>query len=355
VTVSAVREHLPPTGVDRPGVRAEPVAPSRGAERNRALDFTKGALVLVMVVYHWINYFLVLDWDIYRYIRFVTPSFIFIAGFLISSVYLTRYASNDPRLRRRLLERGAKLLLLFTVLNVAAGAVLKDGPAGAANRSLGDHVYAVYVVGSGAAVFEVLVPIAYFLMLSPALLAAARRSPLALPAITSAALLVSTVMSFAGVASANVELISIALLGMVIGTIPTHRLVAACRRPLWMAAAYVVYVVAITLWNIVFPLQVAGVCLTLLIIYFAGLRWGGDGPAQRVLVELGNYSLFSYIAQVVILQVLRRGLRGVDLTGAAVIVPFVLSVVLLIVAVKLVALGRRQVPAVDRLYKLVFA
>src|ERR1700726_2047192 len=59
--------------------------------RISALDFTKGALVLIMVLYHWLNYFVASDGFFYRYLRFLTPSFIFIAGFLISNVYLSRY------------------------------------------------------------------------------------------------------------------------------------------------------------------------------------------------------------------------------------------------------------------------
>ena len=43
-----------------------------------ALDFTKGALVLIMVLYHWLNYFYGPRGDVYRYLRFLTPSFIFI-------------------------------------------------------------------------------------------------------------------------------------------------------------------------------------------------------------------------------------------------------------------------------------
>jgi peptidoglycan/LPS O-acetylase OafA/YrhL len=353
--MSAVGDHLGPVPMDLRTVAASPAAAARSVARNHALDFTKGALVLVMVVYHWINYFIVLDWDIYRYIRFVTPSFIFIAGFLISNVYLAKYQATDPQLRRRLLQRGVKLLLLFTILNLGASGWLKDVASGSGSGPLWQNLYAVYVLGSGKAVFDVLVPIAYFLMLSPVLLLAAGRSRQALPLITALGLAVASVMSFAGLGIVNLELITIAILGMLVGTVPQEKIVAACRRPLWMPVAYVAYLAAITVWNIVFPLQVIGVCLTLLIIYFAGLQWSGDGPIQRALAELGNYSLFSYIAQVAMLQVIRRGMRGTDFSGPAVLVPFVLTVVLLIVAVKLVALGRRHSPSVDRVYRLVFA
>ena len=57
--------------------------------RISALDFTKGALVLVMVLYHWLNYFVGPQGDFYRYLSFLPPSFICITGFLISHVYLS--------------------------------------------------------------------------------------------------------------------------------------------------------------------------------------------------------------------------------------------------------------------------
>src|SRR5690242_13803806 len=94
-----------------------PAAKPAKASRIPALDFTKGALVLIMVLYHWINYFIGPDLD-YRYLRFLTPSFIFITGFLVSNVYLSKYRVNDPYLPKRLLTRGLKLLAVFIGLNV---------------------------------------------------------------------------------------------------------------------------------------------------------------------------------------------------------------------------------------------
>src|SRR5207302_5956026 len=54
------------------------VATASKTHRLPALDFTKGALVLFMVLYHWLNYFVSTEGDFYRYLRFLTPSFIFI-------------------------------------------------------------------------------------------------------------------------------------------------------------------------------------------------------------------------------------------------------------------------------------
>src|SRR5215813_5460686 len=91
----------------------KPAAP----QRISALDFTKGALVLIMVLYHWINYFIGPQWPYYFYLRFLTPSFIFITGFMISHVYLAKYEVTDLRLPRRLFIRGLKLMGIFLALN----------------------------------------------------------------------------------------------------------------------------------------------------------------------------------------------------------------------------------------------
>src|SRR5580698_1782355 len=91
--------------------------PSVKATRLPALDFTKGVLVLIMVLYHWINYFVGIDWPYYRYLRFLTPSFIFVTGFLIAKVYLSRVSQNAG-VSKRLIVRAGKLLALFVVLNL---------------------------------------------------------------------------------------------------------------------------------------------------------------------------------------------------------------------------------------------
>src|SRR5689334_8721443 len=92
------------------------MATSSKSNRISALDFTKGALVLIMVLYHWINYFYGPSDN--RYLRFLTPSFIFITGFLISNVYLTKYGLSNPQLPKRLIQRGLKILGVFAVLNL---------------------------------------------------------------------------------------------------------------------------------------------------------------------------------------------------------------------------------------------
>src|SRR5438309_10032842 len=87
------------------------------SSRDAAMDFTKGMLVLFMVLYHWLNYFVGSQGHYYNYLRFLTPSFIFITGFMISRIHLTRYMDSGRNLSKRLTIRGIKLLALVFLLN----------------------------------------------------------------------------------------------------------------------------------------------------------------------------------------------------------------------------------------------
>src|SRR3984957_1256663 len=119
-----------PTKIESPADRAlvttidlPAIAASSRPQRIPALDFTKGALVLIMVLYHWINYF-IWQWPYYEYLRFLTPSFIFITGFMVSHVYLSKYAAADPRLSKRLFTRGLKLMAIFLLLNLTRALIV---------------------------------------------------------------------------------------------------------------------------------------------------------------------------------------------------------------------------------------
>jgi peptidoglycan/LPS O-acetylase OafA/YrhL len=334
-----------------------PAAVQQRSSRNDALDFTKGALVLIMVLYHWLNYFVTLQWDVYRYLRFLTPSFILITGFIVSNVYLGKGTSPDRRTYRRLLVRGGKLLLLFTLLNLAIGSVMSrnynGGDLGVA--SFARNAYDVYVTGNGRAAFDVLVPISYFLLIAPLLLYASDRFGVSLPGIGVAAVTTALVASATGRTSVNLELLSTAMLGMAIGTVPIGRINELLRRPLPLFVAYALYLIAVARWNVLFPVQVVGVCLSLALIYLAGIRWGSDGTGQRQVIELGKYSLFAYIAQVVLLQLLHRGFQGFNLHGAQSLIAFAAALTLTVAVVQVTSFARSTSSVVDRLYRVVFA
>jgi peptidoglycan/LPS O-acetylase OafA/YrhL len=341
----------------------DPKAMAKKSQRIPALDFTKGALVLIMVLYHWLNYFFGTSDN--RYLRFLTPSFIFITGFLISNVYFSKYGSADPRLPKRLMQRGLKILGVFLFLNLARVALF---PGIYRAQMVAEHssirsLFDIYVVGSNlgggqgkAIAFFILVPIAYLLLLSAVLSVAGRAHRHIFHAVCALFFLAIVILELNGYQSANLELLAIGLLGMVAGYIPIGRINAFLRYPFALVVAYLCYLGAITLWNIIYPLQVVGVCLSLIILYWMGGEGSHPNRFQRLAILLGKYSLLGYIAQIAVLQFLHQGLRHAHLSGiAALSISFPSAFILTILVVDVTDRARRRVATVDRFYRAVFA
>lgn len=344
-------------------VRIAPAVAQKSA-RNHALDFTKGALVLIMVLYHWLNYFYGTQGDVYKYLRFLTPSFIFITGFLISNVYFSKYAAGDPRLSRRLIVRGLKILGVFVVLNVARSLLL---PGVSKTQILAEHsswsnLVTMYVVGNGlgggqakVVAFYILVPIAYLLLLSAVLALACRWYRHIFYVACILCFLSIFILGQKGVASANLELLAIGLLGVLLGYIPTEKVNSFVNHPYLVAIAYVGYLTAITLWNVVYALQVVGVCLSLMVIYLLANPQNQPGGLRNRVILLGKYSLFGYVAQIAILQVLYRLLGRANPGAEILVTSFFAAFALTIFAVEATDWMRARVTVADKLYKAVFA
>jgi len=344
----------PDRTLDNPAKRETGGSVSRIA----ALDFTKGALVLFMVLYHWLSYFHGPHGLIFRYLRFLPPSFIFIAGFLVSNVYLSKYGLNDSRLPRRLSLRGLKILGLFILLNAAVSFLFT----GFRNLSIG-NLTAVYVTGNvliagvgKAAAFYILVPISYLLLLSAILVPVCGFYKHTFYAVTALFILGIFVLSLYGLQSSNLELVTVGLLGLLCGYIPIEKINRFVRRrPYALAALYLCYLAAVTVREPNYPLQVAGVGITLMMIYLLATSGNESGGARNLVILLGKYSLFGYIAQVAILQVLRSGLRHFDAGPVQLVMSFVIALSLTVISVVTLDHARSRWRTVDRLYKGVFA
>ena len=87
-------------------------------KRNIAIDFVKGVCVLAMLLHHSINYF-PLNFPLIKYVRFVTAAFIFITGFIVTHYYLKKYIITDKKIYIRLFIRALKLIVIFTLTNIA--------------------------------------------------------------------------------------------------------------------------------------------------------------------------------------------------------------------------------------------
>lgn len=325
-----------------------------------ALDFTKGVLVLVMVLYHWLNYFVGPKGLIYVYLRFLPPSFICITGFLISYVYLSPSRLSEPRLPQRLAVRGAKILAIFVVLNAAISVLLR-GPDGRRliETFTVETLNSIYVTGNMAGgrvvAFYVLVPIAYLLILAAGLLIVFRYWGAIYHLVCGVCLAAIVALNLTGYKSGNLELLTIGLLGISAGLIPFEKLSRAFRHPFLLMMMYAAYLAAVTVWEVPYPLLIVGVMLTLLLIYLLGTLSGESGRVRQALILLGKYSLVGYIAQIAILQLLRRGLQSMApnlwTAGAA----FVSAVILTLATVEIIHRLRAKAAWVDRLYRLAFA
>jgi peptidoglycan/LPS O-acetylase OafA/YrhL len=333
------------------------------AQRIPALDFIKGALVLIMVLYHWINYFIGPQWKYYLYLRFLTPSFIFISGFMISQVYLSKYAAADPQLSRRLITRGLKLLAIFLVLNLARDVVVPVlGTGIAAQNMISAHILVALFISGNLPVsgpklvsFSILVPISYLLIASGALMLIYRRYRYTFHVACFALLLASLILGYADARNYNIEFVAVGMLGLLTGFAPIRTIDTFGRRPYLIAFAYLCYLIAITIWNVPFPLLIVAVLLNLCIIYLVGAK-GNKAPAVRnEVILLGKYSLLGYISQVAILQFLAKGYERVDLGVARLPSSFLAAVVLTILAVEFVDRARARSRGADRLYKAIFA
>ncbi len=337
-------------------------ASSPKSQRIPALDFTKGALVLIMVLYHWINYFIGNQWGYYKYLRFLTPSFIFITGFMISNIYLSKYAASDPRLAKRLFTRGLKLLAVFLFLNLARSFVVPLlGGAWVQNPITPGNLFAVLVsgnlpiVGGKLAAFSILVPISYLLMLSGALMLSYRVYRYTFHLLCVLLLASILMLAVTGARSYNLELITIGILGVVIGFLPIEAINDFARHPYTLAFAYACYAIAITIWDVPFLLLIVGVFLSVTVIYLVGASGDESGKARSEIILLGKYSLFGYISQIAILQILALGFHHVDLGVAVLVMSFSAAFALTIASVEVIDRARARAASVDKLYKAVFA
>jgi peptidoglycan/LPS O-acetylase OafA/YrhL len=324
------------------------------SKRLPALDFTKGALVLIMVLYHWMNYFVEADGSIYKYLRFLTPSFIFITGFLISHVYRSKTRSSISRIAGRLLGRGFKLLAIVACLNLALNSIGIHGLTSRASNLSPSRLVMAYISGTTPLAFSVLIPIAYLLIASAVFFFLLGRDRHVYQISSAVCLAITLALDWKGVQSGYLQIFSIGTLGIAIGYISMAKLNSFVSHHATIIAAYVFYLCAITLWDVIFLLQIVGVCLSLAIIYLVGNAYSISNPIGRTTVLLGQYSLFAYIAQIAILQVLRRSLGSEGDVLAIAGVSFLAALVLTIISVEVVHRARAKVQVVNSVYTAIF-
>jgi len=312
----------------------------------------------LMVLYHWFNYFVSVEGLDYRYIRFITPSFVFLAGFLVTNLLATRVGASASSLWLRLSLRGIKLLVFFTLLNAGVGLLLPGAGLRGTTGLVGfsSTLPATYLTGKeSVAVFWVLVPISYTLLVAGILQKASAWWSFPFLAPVGVLFVAASALVLSGLQLPMIELIGSGLLGLILGYVLARRLHLLRRWWPWLAVGYPLHLAAITLLGVPYLLQLVSVCLNLWLLYCVA-QWQLTIPiASRITPLLGQYTLMGYVGQIAILQLLVRGARSVDLGRAELPLSLFAALFLTIAAIAVTDVLRRRIRIVDLSYRLVFA
>lgn len=325
------------------------------SNRDLNLDFVKGTLVIVMVVYHAMNYFTNVDASYYGYLRFINGSFVFLAGYVVSTFYDEKYGADGWQLLKRLTWRGIKLLVLFTALNLAISALgvtsyqsVEFGTAGYLA-----NVTEIYGSGNGKLMaFQILIPISYVLLVAPLYFTSRWfRDPLVV-----VTLIFAFTYSFLDLAAPNLFFLLIGLVGLSVGIMLKSRTVPAIRsRVVIIIGISLCAVVGNALSSNVLTYSI-GVLLMLKLIYDGATLIDARGLTKRMTVVLGQYSLVCYVAQIVFLFALYRILSKPQWSlGYELGLVIVGTCFALLGGCLLLTHCRRNSLVVDRAYRSVFA
>jgi hypothetical protein len=328
---------------------------SLAALRDMPLDAVKGILVVLMVVYHAMNIFSTAGAEDYTHIRFVSGSFIFVSGYVVACFYYARFKADWWDTSKRLVLRGVKLLALFTLLNVLINLTGVGNPDKAQHgiRHYISVAYEVYISGvPGYASFQILLPIAYLLIASPLVLMSGRLSKWLLVA-SAAATLVPLVVD---IESFNFEFLVIGMIGLSGGM-----LVGAIEKPFAMRGTWEIVGSLLVLVYLMKYLSVSlatctlGTILIVKLLYDLSRVLSPGNYVARTLILLGQYSLVAYIAQIIFMQLLSKGLSRPrwDLGYEVVLVGITTVIALLLVSAGLGML-RERYWFVAKGYRLIF-
>jgi uncharacterized membrane protein len=331
-----------------------PVNPKPGA-RLPYLDLTKGVLVILMVVYHSLNY--TSEYQLsFRYLSFLPPSFILITGFILSHIYARKYDPLDRSLTRRLVVRGVKLFALFTLLNVVAQYTRSPVYGQAVGIStLIRNWDETFLIGSGkVAVFEVLLPISYLLVISPWLLRIAHRHSSFLLLLTVVLIGTCTYFDRRGESLLNLNLLTAGVLGMLIGQNLTSPFFLKRLAP-FALVAYCIYIPFGRQLSYMYLIQLIAACTVLAAVAGICMRFTAESCWERRVLRLGQYSLLAYIVQIGVLQLASRFIGRPDPLSVLAAGSFLVTLIATSASVEFTRWMTVRSTSADRLYRAVFA
>jgi hypothetical protein len=327
------------------------------ASRDAALDFLKGFLVEIMVIYHIFNYYFEIRPPILLYIDFVTGSFVFISGYLVSSVYKSKYQKDLRKIFFRLFSRGGKLLLLFLLVNFAIySAAIKNynGYEFKMNQLI-TNLGSILLAGSAKiSSFELLVPIAYTLLLSSFLVLISKKTVIILPII---ALVICVSLFVSQDNFFNLYYISIGLSGVALGFFAgfIHRSSQTTLAKILSIISVIAYYLIITIRgrDNVLP-YIFGIISVLYCVYSFASLFTSRNLIINIFNILGRYTLICYLAQILFLQILYRTIGGSVSTAISLSVAFLTTNLFLYIMCRVIKRLCSINKYIDKAYLLFF-
>lgn len=323
--------------------------------RDLSLDFVKGFLVVCMIIYHVISYFTNAGYSGTQYVRFVTGAFIMTSGYIVSVFYRDKFSLDKNNTCVRLFVRGIKLLLIFTVLNLLVN-MFNIQSHKHVTYNLGlfiDNLHSIYVSGkSSLAIFQILVPIAYLLIISPVLLVYYEHKSIMIFFI----LCLLLCYSFFDLNLFNLYGLIIGMAGFAAGATNINLNSYSIK---FQSVIIIIFLIMMTLMKY-FDRSIISYCIAIIIImklsYDFSKNIKQESILHRLMVLLGQYALLGYLLHILFLQFISLLIMRKRFTvGLEVITIFVGTLVFLTVVCLLLDKLRHRFIYIDKSYKFIFS
>ena len=258
-----------------------------------------------MVIYHIMNYFSTAGPKDFQYVRFVTGSFIFLSGYIISTFYESKYREDRLSTAKRLIVRGIKLLIIFSCLNILINLSGIGNPKKVlAIRFFFENIFEIYTLGKAKlAAFQILLPISYLLIISPLFLFLADYKKY----IFTVILFFLFYLSIFQTDSINLDLGAVGLIGLSIGLLINNiDKIISIKSRMAIIGLIIVTICLMGYLNGNLISYSLGIMIILKLFYDFGLTINLEMKFNRGIILLGQYTLVCYIMQIVFLQGLYR-------------------------------------------------
>jgi hypothetical protein len=271
------------------------------SQRDLPLDFVKGFLVIVMVIYHTMNYFTNASSEVYGYVRFVTGSFVLISGYIVTAFYGQKYGPDKLQASKRLVVRGMKLLTIFTSMNLI---ICLLGIQNHRNSQYDTFIYLsslsdIYISGnSKLTAFQILVPISYLLIVSPVYILLDRIRKVLL----GTTLLLPLFYILLKIDSYNLYLGIVGLMGASAGMLVNMDTLYSVRNKSIIVVCFITVISLFRYFDRNILTYSAGILILMKLTYDFAKRVNLSKWHYQLIILLGQYSLVCYIMQILFLH-----------------------------------------------------